>query len=248
MGLFSAGQLAKMYLVAYKTNEQDAQKVSVDGETKFVFQVNPESYKRKFGIQYTNQGRTPGSVSDTGTLDHVVPETFTVDILFDNSGVIQTESLLNIAIVNPFGGDDDSKDVTSRLETLKKFCYDWQSDIHRPYYIRLCWGDESGFFFGVVTTLEIDFKLFQPDGKPIRAVAHLSLNQAEDPSRTEQKKDNMSPDITHEKVFTAGTVFSYMAYDVYRNSNYYIDVAKANGLLSFRNIKVGTTLDFPPLK
>ena len=245
--LSPTGELAKMYLIAYDTNQQDAQKITVGDQDRFVFQVNPENYRRRFGIQYSNAGRAPGTMSDPGTYNNTTPETFTVDILFDNSGVITQGSLLSIAIVNTFE-QAQPEDVTARIELLKNFCYNYQSDPHRPYYIRLCWGDESGFFFGVVSSLEIEYKLFRPDGKPIRAMAHLSLTEAEDPARTDRRRAQQSPDITHQKVFRAGNELSYMTQQVYRNNTYYIDVARANGLLSFRNIKEGTVLQFPPLK
>ncbi len=241
------GQLEKMYILAYETNEQSASKVSVDGEDKFVFQVNPETYKRRFGINYTNEGNTPGTMSDPGTYHNTAPETFSVDILFDSSGVLASESLLSIATVNPFSSGEPAE-VTDRIEKLKRFCYNFQSDPHRPYYIRLCWGDESGFFFGVVTSLEIDFKLFRPDGKPIRAMAHLSLQEAEDRILTDRRRAQESPDITHSKVFRAGDEFSFLSYKQYKDGSYYADVAAANDLLSFRNIPEGTSIEFPPIK
>lgn len=248
MSLLSpTGALTKMFLLAYDSNEHGLQKVSVGDSDRFVFQVNPEGYQRRLGLQYSNTARTPGTTGDAGSFNNAEPETFTVDILFDNTGIITGESLLNIAIVNPFSSDEPA-DVTARIETLKQFCYYYQGNIHRPYYIRLCWGDESGFFFGVVTTLEIDYKLFRPDGKPIRAVAHLSLNAAEDPRLTTLRNAPSSPDITHDKVFKAGDRFSHMAEKVYGDDRYYTDVARANGLVSFRNIKEGTVLRFPPLK
>lgn len=236
-----------MFLFAYANNQPNEPKVTVGDEDRFRFQVNPESYKRRFGIQYANTAKVPGTISDPGTYQNTLPETFTVDILFDNSGVIAGESLINIAVVNPFE-TAQPEDVTARIEKLKSFCYNFQSDPHRPYYVRLCWGDESGFFFGVVTTLEIDFKLFRPDGKPIRAVAHLSLNEAEDRILSDRRRATESPDITHEKVFKAGDKLSLLTHKVYRKDEYYIDVAKHNRLPGFRHIKPGTTLQFPPIK
>lgn len=245
--LLPEGQLEKMYLFAYESNEPNQAKVSVNGEDKFVFQVNPESYRRRFGIQYTNSGRAPGTMSDTGTYNNTQPETFTVDILFDTSGVIKNESLISLAIVNPFANEKPD-DVTTRIEKLKNFCYNFQSDPHRPYYIRLCWGDVSGFFFGVVTSLEIEYKLFRPDGKPVRALAHLSLSEAEDRVLTTRRQSQQSPDITHERVFKSGDELSFMSYKIYKSSNYYMDIAKTNQLNSFRKIKTGTVIQFPPLK
>lgn len=241
------GKLEKMYLLAYDTNEQGATAVSVNGEQKFVFQVNPERYSRRFGVNYTNAGKTPGTMSDPGTYNNTAPETFTVDILFDSSGVIVDQSLFSLAIVNPFS-KAQTAEVTDRIELLKNFCYNFQSDPHRPYYIRLCWGDESGFFFGVVTTLEIEYKLFRPDGKPIRAVASLSLQEAEDRILTDRRRGLQSPDITHSRQVKAGDELSYMTYRQYKRSEYYVDVAAANDLLSFRQIPEGTNLFFPPIK
>jgi hypothetical protein len=247
--LFSpGGELKKMFLKAYTSNSPDRKPVTVRGKDRFSFQVNPETIKRSYSVAYANEcNQAAGITSQPGTFHHINPESFQVDILFDSSGVIKSESLLNLPVVNPFG-DEQPEDVTEQVESLMGFCYSYQSDIHRPYFIMLCWGDEAGFFFGVVKSLEIDYKLFRNDGKPIRAVVHLTLEGAETPDLMKRKMSPGSPDITHEKVFHSGNEFSNMANEIYQNDSYYLDVAKANGLLSFRNIKEGTVLKFPPLK
>jgi len=243
----SGGELAKMTLRAYASNKQ-TQPITVRSKDSFVFQVNPENFKRSYSVQYANEcNRAPGNTSQPGTFNHTGPELFQVDILFDASGVIKSESILSPVVVNPFASEEP-EDVTEQIETLMDFCYKYESGIHRPYYIMLCWGDKAGFFFGVVKSLEIDYKLFQPNGKPIRAVAKLSLEYAEAPELMKMKMSPGSPDITHEKTFRAGDEFSNMATGIYQDDSFYMDVAAANGLLSFRNIPEGTALKFPPLK
>ena len=58
----------------------------------------------------------------------------------------------------------------------------------------------------------------------------------------------LSPDITHERLFKAHDRLPLMTDKIYENPNYYIDVAKANGLTSFRKIAAGTKLFFPPVE
>lgn len=240
------GRLDKMFFFAYERNEPNAVRVAVDGEDRFVLQVNPESYTQRYGVEYADNP-IPGSTGDPGTYDHTLPKTFDLDILFDSSGVIQDQGLLKVGLVSPLPleGPDD---VTARIEKLKKFCYNFQSDTHRPYFVRLCWGDESGFFFGVVKTLSIDFKLFKPNGKPIRAVAHLSLQEARSPQQQQVSTPAHSPDLTHHRIKKAGDVFTQMVNRQYDSPDYYLDVARANSMVNFRNIRSGTTISFPPLK
>ncbi|MEL6277035.1 MAG: LysM peptidoglycan-binding domain-containing protein, partial [Bacteroidota bacterium] len=45
-----------------------------------------------------------------------------------------------------------------------------------------------------------------------------------------------------------GETLAYKAYEVYGATNYYLQVAKANGLTSFRNVSEGRELVFPPIE
>ena len=60
--------------------------------------------------------------------------------------------------------------------------------------------------------------------------------------------NSLSPDITHQRLFKADDRFDLVVARIYQNPQYYIDVAKANGLTGFRKIKTGTKLFFPPVE
>ncbi|SHL39628.1 hypothetical protein SAMN05444266_103194 [Chitinophaga jiangningensis] len=244
----SAGHLEKMKLKAYKKPDVNSTAVSVKGSDTFTFKVNPESFKRSYGIAYKDETHIPqGITSQPKQFSHTKPEGFSVEILLDESGIFadpaqtgQTELDSLAPVKRP--------DVSEQVANLLAFCYEYQGDSHRPNYILLCWGSSAGFFFGVVKSVEIDYKLFLPDGRPIRAVVRLQLDSAESPAEMMRRMSPNSPDMTHEKSFKAGNSLSNMATAVYQDDSYYIDVAKANNLLGFRNVKPGTTLKFPPLK
>ncbi|MBV7530229.1 hypothetical protein [Chitinophaga sp. sic0106] len=244
----SAGHLEKMKLKAYKEPDVNSKAVTVKGNDTFTFKVNPESFRRTYGIAYKDEANVPqGTTSQPKQFSHTKPESFSVDILLDESGIFpdpgqtsQTELIGPVPTVRP--------DVSSQVADLLAFCYEYQGDSHRPNYILICWGATAGFFFGVVKSLEIDYKLFLPDGRPIRAVARLHLESAESLAAMIRRMSPNSPDMTHEKSFKAGNSLSNMATAVYQDDSYYIDVARANNLLGFRQVKPGTTLKFPPLK
>ena len=55
-----------------------------------------------------------------------------------------------------------------------------------------------------------------------------------------------SPDLTHYRKGTAGDRLDLLTYKIYDDSKYVLQVASANGLTSFRNLRAGTDLYFPP--
>jgi nucleoid-associated protein YgaU len=63
----------------------------------------------------------------------------------------------------------------------------------------------------------------------------------------EKKKAASSPDLTHLITVKAGDTLPLLCDRIYRDSGYYMEVARINGLSSFRNLQPGTTLKFPPL-
>lgn len=57
----------------------------------------------------------------------------------------------------------------------------------------------------------------------------------------------MSPNMTKMVTVVAGDTLPDLCFSIYGDSGYYRMVAKYNGLRSFRTLKPGTQLSFPPL-
>jgi hypothetical protein len=62
------------------------------------------------------------------------------------------------------------------------------------------------------------------------------------------KENKSSPDLTHQRMVKMNDKLTLLSEDIYENSNYYIDVAKNNKLLSFRQLQLGENIIFPPIK
>jgi len=103
-------------------------------------------------------------------------------------------------------------------------------------------------FKGRCTGLNINFKLFNSDGKPTRAICKVTFTGSiEDNLRTAEERRE-SPDLTHYRLIKAGDTLPLMCYRIYGNSGYYLQVAQVNKLSNFRRLQPGTEIFFPPIE
>lgn len=236
--LINKGKIEKMIIYAYKeTSYADKDKVG-----SFSVLINPENYTHKFKTEYC-ETQGAGSTGVAMKYSKMLPQEISFDFLFDGTGVVKDASLVSIAIPNPF---DESKDVNNQIDTFKKTVSDFQGDVHRPYFLKIVWG--TFLFKCVLVSMDIEYKLFNPEGKPVRAVAKCAFKGSLEDEFRVAKDHLQSPDITHERIFRAEDMLPLMTNNIYNNQQYYIDVARTNNLDSFRNIEPGTLLYFIPLQ
>jgi nucleoid-associated protein YgaU len=100
---------------------------------------------------------------------------------------------------------------------------------------------------GVCSSLNIAYKLFNPNGTPIRAMCKVTIREMKDDERRVAEERRSSPDLTHYRTVKKGDTLPLMCYRIYGHSKYYVQVAKVNGLSNFRNLQPGTELFFPPI-
>lgn len=231
------GKLDKMQLQAYMDEAFSTKK----GEAFFVL-INPESYSIKYRVEQTeSQGQ--GTSHPQLHFNKILAQDIHFDFVFDSSGVVVKPALLQIGIVNPFA---ETENIIDQIEIFKQLMLYYQSETHRPNFVALKWG--TLLFKGQMTSMDIDYKLFKPDGTPIRALAKVDFRGFIEEDLRVAKENSLSPDITHQRLFKADDRFDLVVGRIYQKPQYYIDVAKANGLTGFRKIKTGTKLFFPPVE
>ncbi len=220
------GALQKLKIVAYSDPEFN-NKVD-DGE--FSALINPETYTFKYKIELEEQ-QAPGTSAAALKFNKIAPQELEFDFVFDSTGALPESSSLN--------------DVVDDIELLKKVTLEYDGDTHKPNYLRISWG--TLLFKGCLTDMAITFKLFKPDGSPIRALAKTKFKGfVEDQLRVAQE-NAQSPDLTHVHTIKEGDTLPYLSYLIYGDSKYYLKVAEANQLLNFRHLEVGQKIVFPPL-
>ncbi|AWW32982.1 LysM peptidoglycan-binding domain-containing protein [Echinicola strongylocentroti] len=224
----SEGKLEKLKIVAYKDSKFSEE---VDNG-EFTTLLNPEKYKFQYRVEQ-NEDQAAGTSAAPIRFNKILPQTLELDFLFDRTGVIAGYEATENGVID---------DVTH----FKKVVYDYNGEKHKPNYLMITWG--SLLFKGYLKEMDIEYKLFRPDGTPIRALATAKVGEfVEEELRTAQE-NNQSPDLTHYRVVKDGDTLPLMTYRIYGDSKYYLEVAKANGLTNFRHLKTGTELRFPPLQ
>ncbi|MFW0737789.1 MULTISPECIES: CIS tube protein [unclassified Flavobacterium] len=223
-----AGKLEKLKVVAYSDPEFN-NKVS-GGE--FSTLMNPEKYTYHYKIE-TDATQASGTSTVSPKFNKKLPENLDLDFVFDRTGVINGYKSSNNGVIND-------------IEKFKKVILDYNGDEHKPNYLIISWG--TLLFKGSLTEMEIEFKLFKPDGTPIRAVAKAKFQGFVEDNLRAARENNKSPDLTHYRTVKEGDTLPLMSFRIYGDSKYYLEVARVNNIVNFRKLKTGQKLFFPPLQ
>jgi hypothetical protein len=249
------GIIEKMRIEVYPSIEFNENEVL---KTIFV-QVNPETYTLNHEVEFCD-GQAIGSSSQELRFNRIKSEEVTFDFVFDSSGVIPpakikdgrveslplSDSLVDVlkpAIANPF---EQAATIEEELEEFKNQLCGYDGSTHETRYLRLLWGKYQ--LECRLTTMSLDYKVFGRDGSPIRANAICKFKGTQSYREMQALQNRQSPDVTHSKTVNQKDQITLMAEKAYNNATYYVDVARANKLLSFRNLKTGDVLKFPPIK
>ncbi|MBN1340823.1 MAG: hypothetical protein JXA03_15955 [Bacteroidales bacterium] len=221
-----ANNVSKMKIFSYP----DADRKTSDDNMEVL--VNPESYSQKIMLKYSEK-QAPGTTAKLPKFSKMEPQKMDFELLFDSTGVIN-------------GVKDESNGVETDLAKFRKLVLEYKGDKHRPRFLSIYWGTLK--FDCCLETLDITYKLFRPDGLPLRALARASFIGSIEDNKRVAKENASSPDLTHVRTVMEGDTLPLMAFKIYGDSKYYIEVAKANGLNHFRDLKTGDIIKFPPIK
>jgi hypothetical protein len=234
-----SGELVKLEIKAY-SNEQFTEEVA-NGEFRTL--LNPEKYSYKYKIEQ-NEQQASGTSASAPRFNKALPEDLELEFVFDRTGVIVDYGSLASDKYGVYS--DEGSGVIDDIENFKRVVFDYNGDEHRPNYLIISWG--TLLFKGTLTEMDITFKLFKPDGMPLRATAKAKFKGFVEDDLREAMENNSSPDLTHVRIVKAGDTLPLMAFRIYGDSKYYLEVAKANGITNFRKLKVGQKIFFPPIQ
>jgi len=222
----SDGTLKKLVIEAF-----DNPKFEGDAIGAFTTMINPEKYAMVYKPEYTEE-QGEGTSGSQPKFSKIPPQQLNLDILFDSTGIID--------------GEEYKNGIIDKIEEFKDIVFEYKGDEHKPNYLKVSWG--ALLFKGILVDMSIEFRLFAPDGTPIRANAKLSLKGTIDDDLRVAKENNQSPDLTHYRKVKAGDTLPLMCYKIYGDSKYYLEVAKVNNIAAFRRLTPGQELFFPPLQ
>ena len=193
--------------------------------------VNPAKVKLAKGILYA-EDKQLGSLNGSNAYVRYQPETLYFECLFD--------------MTNAMEDDDETKPVHDMVDELEQRLYDYNTEAHRPSFVKVEYGDIT--FFGQLKTLKTEYTLFDPDGIPLRAELKVMLtgycSQKEEKSRFSKR----SPDVSRLVTLKEGQTLAALCNEIYGDPLLVDQVARFNNLNGYRDIPAGTEILMPMLR
>jgi len=220
------GLLAKLTIIPFEDSE--TVQFGPPAGPPFIAPFNPESFTLNNEVAFASEGPPPGDDGDEAKFNSIKPRTFAFEFLLDGTGA----SGLKI-------------EVLAQIE-LFKLTVGFSGKMHRSRFLVLNWG--TFIATCVLESFSINYKLFNPNGLPLRAVLSASFREHKPKALKELIKNLSSPDITHSHEVKQGEHLSLITHGVYKDPQYYYHVAEMNELNNLRVLETGKALHFPPLK
>ena len=226
-----SGSLRKMKILAF-SNDKFTTSVG-----EFSVFINPASYARSYKILY-NDRQAQGSNGPSPKFNRTLSDTVKFELVFDGTGVVGSP----LPGVVPFMEDG----IKTQIDNFMNLVFKYNGNIHSPNFLEISWG--TLLFKCRLSTLDINYTLFKPDGTPLRARANALFTSFLSESDLARQANKNSPDLSHVVTVKGGETLPLLCYRIYGSSIYYLEIARVNGLAHFRDLVVGTQLLFPPLQ
>lgn len=222
-------KLEKLKVLAY-TNRKRIGKAKT-----FEVMFNPESYSLRYKNVYDpRQGYNTSGRAAKYAMSK--PSVLSLTLIFDGTGV----DVYGLSILGK------PMDVYKKVQEFLHHANHMDGDIHEPKHLTVSWGDLT--FKCRLDSVDVRYSLFDKNGVPLRAeLKTVFFGDIEQSERLKQENKN-SPDLTHSRIVGADDLLPVMCEKIYGSPHYYIQVAKANNLRDFRNLKPGQEIFFPPVE
>jgi hypothetical protein len=202
-----------------------------DKGRRFEMPINPETYTKNFKIALEKK-RAHGKNGTDPRYISTEPEELKLDFVLDGTNTMQGYVYAGMS-------------VEEQLNKFLNCAYNMDLEIHRPRFLVVIWGGDYLSFKCVLSSVDINHTLFNPQGKPLRIKISATFLNYKNSDEQAKGKGN-SPDLTHYRLTKGGDRLDLMTYNIYNDSKYQLQIGKLNGLSSIRNLKSGLDLYFPP--
>lgn len=216
------GTLERLLILAY-----DQPDYSGDPLDRFEAFVNPSEITLSYEMEY-DSAQGSGTTNSRMNFKKVKPGDLSLSFFLDGTGAN--------------GRAGDVQDMVAKFQSVTGY----NGSIHRPNYLKIVWGTLQ-VRRCVLKSASIAYKLFRPDGVPLRAVVAASFTDNSDDQTRVALAEDESADLTHVRVVQAGDTLPGLCDAIYGDPLTFAEVAEVNRLDDFRNLQPGTRLVFPPL-
>ncbi|MCA6363905.1 MAG: LysM peptidoglycan-binding domain-containing protein [Bacteroidetes bacterium] len=210
----------------------------------FTVMYNPESFTRKLKKEVSNKDQSgPGNKTESEQIK-LLNDELSFKLFFDATGASPSAGIAGKTISSALAGAANGVDIL--IEQFKKTVFDTDNGTHTGGHVLIIWGVNR--FMGRVTSMTINYKLFDRVGRPIRAEVDVTVLEDDPTERMKLKDIFNSPDVTKTYTVKAGDTLPLLAQKMYDDESLYLEIARINGLRNYRKLSPGQVLVFPPIK
>lgn len=203
------------------------------GKLEYVLQINPSDFDIKIGSDDTNESTGKLANGDfISVAKGKEPDIWNFTFLVDNTGVLPRL---------PSGCSETGKSIAPSLEFLKKVTKEPRNTTHIDPFVEAVWSDQH--IRGNITKSTAKYTYFDNNGDPLRAIIEIEITGIYSENPLYQ-----SPDISRMPTIKEGENLVQYCEEYYKDKNFYLKIAELNNLSSFRALKKGKRLEFPPIK
>ena len=221
--MLEKGALEKLVIKAYEKADYSGKATS-----EFEAYVNPNEITLAYEVEY-DSAQGSGTTNSRMSFKKMKPGDLSLTFFIDGTGAN--------------GRPCDVQEKVRQFQLVTGY----NGNIHRTNYLKVGWGTLT-IKRCVLKSASIVYKLFKPNGIPLRAVITAAFSDNSDDQTRVAMAQDQSPDLTHFRLVKAGDTLPLLCHEIYGDPGMYLRVARANELDDFRNLVPGTRLRFPPLE
>ena len=201
------------------------------GKLEYVLQINPKAFNIKIGDEKESTGKLANG-DFISVAKGKEPDIWNFTFLVDNTGVLPRL---------PSGCSETGKSIAPSLEFLKEVTKEPRNTTHIDPFVEAVWSDQH--IRGNITKSTAEYTYFDNNGDPLRAIIEIEITGIYSENPLYQ-----SPDISRMPTIKEGENLVQYCEEYYKDKNFYLKIAELNNLSSFRALKKGKRLEFPPIK
>lgn len=201
---------------------------------KFELQLNPTEFKESIDKAGSNDEELANGGAQYSRSPTFRKVTWDFSFVLDNTGAAP-----NL----PPGCSMAGTSIAGSTDLLNKLFIEADNETHTQPYVKGVWANGDLTIFGKVNSMDLQYTFFDGSGVPLRAKVDMQIESHD----TGDDALFRSPDISRMPKVVQGDTLVDLCRKYYDDPSYYIRIAQLNKLSSFRKLKPGSSIEFPPL-